>query len=200
MPTAIRVLKDEKYRLAAEKAAGVSAREAANQGRTAAADVPRGRCASCRPTSKTTLSWRTVSCGCIGRPETARWLREAQSLVDRMIADFEDKEEGGFFFTASDHEQLLARAKDPFDNALPSGNSVAILDLIEIYRITRQTSYLDRAGKALAAFGTAIVRVPAALPLMLVGLGPVSGRAAANRPRRIWSPGSKPGRSSRARS
>ena len=101
----------------------------------------------------------------------ARWLQEARSLVDRMIADFEDKEEGGFFFTASDHEQLLARAKDPFDNALPSGNSMAILDLLELYRLTHQTAYLDRAGKALGAFGTAIVKIPAALPLMLLGLG-----------------------------
>jgi uncharacterized protein len=100
-----------------------------------------------------------------------RWVKEAQSLVDRMIVDFEDKEEGGFFFTATDHEQLLARAKDPFDNALPSGNSMAILDLLELYRITHQTAYLDRAGKALAAFGTAIVRVPAALPVVLLGLG-----------------------------
>jgi uncharacterized protein YyaL (SSP411 family) len=100
-----------------------------------------------------------------------RWLREAQSLVDRMVADFEDKEEGGFFFTATDHEQLLARAKDPFDNAMPSGNSVAVLDLIELYRATRQTSYLDRAGKTLASCGNAIAQVPAALPLALVGLG-----------------------------
>ncbi len=48
---------------------------------------------------------------------------------------------------------------------------MAILDLIEIYRITRNAAYLDRAGKALTGFGTAIVRVPAALPMMLVGLG-----------------------------
>jgi uncharacterized protein YyaL (SSP411 family) len=101
----------------------------------------------------------------------ARWAREARSLVDRMIADFEDKEEGGFFFTASNHEQLLARAKDPFDNALPSGNSMAILDLLELYRLTHETAYLDRAGKALSAFGTAISRVPAALPLVMLGLG-----------------------------
>jgi uncharacterized protein YyaL (SSP411 family) len=101
----------------------------------------------------------------------ARWAREAQALVDRMITDFEDKENGGFYFTAGDHEQLLARAKDPFDNALPGGNSMAILDLIELYRITRQTAYLDRAGKALSAFGSAMVRVPVALPMMLIGLG-----------------------------
>jgi uncharacterized protein len=100
-----------------------------------------------------------------------RWLREAQSLIERMVVDFEDKEEGGFFFTATGHEQLLARAKDPFDNALPSGNSVAVLDLLELYRITRQTTYLDRAGKALASAGNAIAEIPAALPLTLVGLG-----------------------------
>ena len=41
-----------------------------------------------------------------------RWLREAQALTDRMLADFEDREQGGFFFTANDHESLLARAKD----------------------------------------------------------------------------------------
>src|SRR5262249_59929956 len=42
----------------------------------------------------------------------ARWLREARALVDRMIADFEDREAGGFFFTAEGHESLLARPKD----------------------------------------------------------------------------------------
>ena len=61
-----------------------------------------------------------------------RWLEEARKLTDRMIADFEDSTDGGWFFTAVGHERLLARAKDPFDNAIPSGNSVAILNLIEL--------------------------------------------------------------------
>ena len=55
-----------------------------------------------------------------------------------MIADFEDREDGGFFFTADGHESLLARPKDPFDNALPSGNSVAILDLLALHRADRR--------------------------------------------------------------
>ncbi len=78
----------------------------------------------------------------------ARWLREARALVERMIADFEDREQGGFFFTAVGHESLLARAKDPFDNALPSGNGMAILDLMALYRATGEASYRDHAGKA----------------------------------------------------
>jgi len=100
----------------------------------------------------------------------ARWLREAQTLTERMLADFEDREQGGFFFTANDHESLLARAKDPFDNALPSGNSIAILDLLELHRATGKSVYLEHAGKALEAFSTLLAQVPVALPLVLVGL------------------------------
>jgi uncharacterized protein YyaL (SSP411 family) len=100
----------------------------------------------------------------------ARWLRESQNFTERMLADFEDREQGGFFFTANDHESLLARAKDPFDNALPSGNSIAILDLIELHRITGKPGYLEHAGKALDAFSTPLARVPMALPITLIAL------------------------------
>jgi uncharacterized protein YyaL (SSP411 family) len=100
----------------------------------------------------------------------ARWLREARALADRMIADFEDREDGGFFFTAEGHESLLARPKDPLDNALPSGNSMAILDLLALHKATGESSYLEHAGKALRAFGTSLSRIPYAMPVMLVGL------------------------------
>jgi uncharacterized protein len=99
-----------------------------------------------------------------------RWLREAQELADRMIRDFEDREEGGFFFTADDHESLLARPKDPFDNALPSGNSMAILDLMALHKLTGESSYLEHAGKAIDALSAMLFQNPAALPLTLVGL------------------------------
>ena len=87
-----------------------------------------------------------------------------------MIADFEDREEGGFYFTAVGHESLLARAKDPFDSALPSGNSVAILDLMDLYRATGIESYRDHAGKALEAFSNSLAQVPAAMPVVVLGL------------------------------
>jgi uncharacterized protein len=100
----------------------------------------------------------------------ARWLRESRALTERMIADFEDHDEGGFFFTATGHESLLARAKDPFDNALPSGNSMAILDLMALYRATGEVSYRNHAGKALDAFSTSLSKVPAAMPAVVIGL------------------------------
>ncbi len=87
-----------------------------------------------------------------------------------MLLDFEDRDEGGFFFTADDHESLLARPKDPFDNALPSGNSMAILDLIALHQATGESSYLDHAGKAIDAVSSLLSQNPAALPLTLVGL------------------------------
>ncbi len=100
----------------------------------------------------------------------ARWLREARTLTDRMISEFEDRELGGFFFTADGHESLLARPKDPFDNALPSGNSLAILDLLAIHRATGESSYRDHAAKALGAFSTTMSERAFAMPMMLVAL------------------------------
>ncbi len=96
-----------------------------------------------------------------------------------MLADFEDTEEGGFFFTSDSHESLLARHKDPFDRALPSGNSLAIVDLIALSRTTRNPTYRDHAGKALAAFGAVLAESPAAMPLGLVGLSQYFDSAAA---------------------
>jgi uncharacterized protein len=100
----------------------------------------------------------------------ALWLKEAKALSDRMVADFEDREEGGFFFTANGHESLLARAKDPFDNALPSGNSMAILDLMALHNLTGEASYHDHAGKALDAFSSSLSQAPGAMPAVVIGL------------------------------
>jgi uncharacterized protein YyaL (SSP411 family) len=99
-----------------------------------------------------------------------RWLREARALLDRMIVDFEDRAQGGYYFTADGHETLLARAKEPFDGALPSGNSLAIIDLLALFRLTGERSYRDHADKALQAFSSILSRSPAALPMTLVGL------------------------------
>src|SRR5439155_304084 len=54
-----------------------------------------------------------------------KWLEHATQLTDRMIEQFGDEEGGGFYFTAKEHESLIARTKDYFDTATPSGNSVA---------------------------------------------------------------------------
>jgi uncharacterized protein YyaL (SSP411 family) len=95
---------------------------------------------------------------------------QARALTDRMIADFADTRDGGFFYTAGDHESLLARPKDPYDNALPSANSVAIRNLVALAAATGETRYLTLAGQALDAFSATVAASPGAVPLMLVGL------------------------------
>ncbi|MDB5350795.1 MAG: hypothetical protein JWN86_2042 [Planctomycetota bacterium] len=96
-------------------------------------------------------------------------LAQARDLTDRMLAEFSDAD-GGFFFTADSGESLLARMKDPFDNALPGPNNVAIRNLVALYGLTKESKYLTAAGKALDAFSPALAEMPAAVPLMLVGL------------------------------
>jgi uncharacterized protein YyaL (SSP411 family) len=120
-------------------------------------------------------------------------LEQARALTDRMLADFADPKEGGFFYTANDHESLIARTKDPFDNVLPGGNSVAVRNLVALAAATGDARYLDAAGKALDAFSARIAASPVALPLMLVALdeyldarppaaGPVADAAGADDP------------------
>lgn len=97
-------------------------------------------------------------------------LEQARALTDRMIDDFADDKAGGFFYTADGHESLIARPKDPADGVLPGGNSVAIRNLIALSAATKDPRYLDLAGKALDAFSARLAQAPASLPFMLVGL------------------------------
>ena len=77
------------------------------------------------------------------------WLKEARALTDTMIDEFWDEEEGGFFFTGRSHETLIVRAKDFFDNATPSGNSVAAEILLRIGLLTDNSDYQRRAATVL---------------------------------------------------
>ncbi len=67
-----------------------------------------------------------------------RWIAAAQELARIMIDQFWDDAEGGFFFTGKDHETLIARTKDPHDNATPSGNSMAVTALLRLYKLHGQ--------------------------------------------------------------
>jgi uncharacterized protein len=98
-------------------------------------------------------------------------LDQARTVLDRMIADFSDAKDGGFFYTAEGHETLFARPKDAYDNALPGANSMAIRDLLALSVASREPKYREIAGKALDAFSSLLTRSPAGAPLMLVGLG-----------------------------
>ena len=74
-----------------------------------------------------------------------RWFAEARALADTMIERFADAENGGFFETSSDHEQLLARRKDLEDHPIPSANSSAAYGLLRLAALTGEAEYEQRA-------------------------------------------------------
>ena len=65
-----------------------------------------------------------------------RYLKEAISLNEEMIKLFWDKKDGGLFFSGEDNEKLIMNRKEIYDGAIPSGNSVAALNLLKLGRIT----------------------------------------------------------------
>ncbi|TMN21457.1 thioredoxin domain-containing protein [Lentibacillus cibarius] len=80
------------------------------------------------------------------------YLEKARSMASRMIDLFWDDEEGGFFFSGQDSEQLLTREKEVYDGALPSGNSVAAAVLTKLGHLTGETDYLDKLDEMYYAF------------------------------------------------
>ena len=89
-----------------------------------------------------------------------RWLFEAISLTDRMIEEFWDEANGGFFFTGASHENLIVRSKDYFDNATPSGNSVAAYALLRLAVLTDREDYRNRAAAILQEVADSSRRYP----------------------------------------
>jgi len=88
------------------------------------------------------------------------WLEEALRLTDRMIEEFWDDEGGGFYFAGKSHENLIVRSKDFFDNATPSGNSVAALVLLRLATLTGKDNYRNLAIAILRVMGDSIRRYP----------------------------------------
>jgi hypothetical protein len=91
------------------------------------------------------------------RPEDLDW---AGSIADVLLAQFEDRDAGGFWFTSHDHERLILRTKPGHDNATPSGNGIAALQLQRLGHLVGEPRYLDAAGRALRLFHQASVRQP----------------------------------------
>ncbi len=87
-------------------------------------------------------------------------LIEAGRLADLMITEFWDEENGGFFFTSNDHEELIVRNKDFYDNATPSGNSVASDVLLRLAKLTGQEKYERFAVTTLRIAASQVRRHP----------------------------------------
>jgi len=98
---------------------------------------------------------------------TLRWLDGAIRLDGILEEHYEDTEDGAFYLTSDDHEQLLARQKPAYDGAEPSGNSIAVMNLLRLGEFTTDDRYRQRAERALSAFERILATDPTALSRML---------------------------------
>ncbi len=100
--------------------------------------------------------------------EDRAWLDEARSLVDSMLERFWDPGEGGFFFVASDHESLIARTKEVFDQAVPSGNGLAARVLVRLWLLTGEKRYEEHAAQMFRLFAGILQQAPRAAEHLLL--------------------------------
>ena len=99
-----------------------------------------------------------------------RWLEEANRLARLAVELFADETRGGFYMTAHDAEQLVARKKDLDDNPVPSGNSMLAHVLLRLSRIYGDDELERHAVGVLRLMHTALGRVPSAFGWALCAL------------------------------
>ena len=106
-----------------------------------------------------------------------RYFAAARELMDFALAHFTDPQ-GGFFDTSDDHEPLVVRPKDAQDNALPSGNAMAVTVLLKLAALTGEARYADAAEKALRQIQPVLGQQPAAFAQWLCALSFTLGHPA----------------------
>jgi uncharacterized protein YyaL (SSP411 family) len=106
-----------------------------------------------------------------------RWVEAALDLAELMVEQFWDPKDAGFYYTGRDHEELIARIKDPHDSSIPSGNSMAVTAFLRLAKLTGRMDLQEKAEAALRAFRGLIESSPTAAGQLLVALdfflGPV---------------------------
>jgi uncharacterized protein YyaL (SSP411 family) len=98
------------------------------------------------------------------------YLKKAVELTEEQLELFWDNSIGAFFFTAKDAESLLTRQKETYDGAIPSGNSVAMLNLLRLAQLTGNDNYEKKADYLGRVFAENVRANPVAHSLMMVAV------------------------------
>jgi len=96
-----------------------------------------------------------------------RWLQEARALADTMLERFWAPDLPGFYDTSTDHEQLFNRPRSLYDNAIPSGNSVACEALLRLGALYADVRYQEVAASVLARMAPVMAEHPTAFGRLL---------------------------------
>jgi uncharacterized protein YyaL (SSP411 family) len=100
----------------------------------------------------------------------AEHLRRAKLLTDAMLARFRERGSPGLFFTPEDRPDLIVRRKEVYDGAVPSGNSVALHNLLRLARLTADPAYERAASEIATGFARVVEAHPSAFTWFLSGL------------------------------
>jgi uncharacterized protein YyaL (SSP411 family) len=90
------------------------------------------------------------------------WIDKARKVADKMVEEFWDDENSGFYITGKSQAPLITRLKNPADEAIPSANAIAILSLVTLGHISGNNEYREKAGEALTAFQPRMEKSPPA--------------------------------------
>ena len=99
-----------------------------------------------------------------------RYLEAALKLTDNMVGHFWDEDSGGLYLTPDDGERLLVRKKEIYDGAIPSGNSVAMLNLLRLGHMISDVDLEEKAAKIGSAFSGIVKQSPSAHTQLMVSL------------------------------
>jgi uncharacterized protein YyaL (SSP411 family) len=98
------------------------------------------------------------------------YLKQAITLNEYMLKHFWDSADGGFYMTADNSEETLIRPKEYYDGAVPSGNSVALANLLRLSRMTGNTTYEEKAYALLRSVGAQLEANPEGFTQLLCAL------------------------------
>ena len=99
-----------------------------------------------------------------------KYLFEAYGLLNTLFKHFWDVENGGFYMTADYVEDLTIRPQEIYDGAIPSGNSVALYNIVRISRILGDENLTKKAEKIVEAFSKEISLLPSAYTMFVSGI------------------------------
>ncbi len=99
-----------------------------------------------------------------------KYLEKAIEINDLMIQKFWDEKSGGFYFTPEDHERLIVRTRNAYDNAIPSGNSVAVHNLLKLSQFTGDAKFKEQAEQTLKLYTSQMQRSLSGFTVLLNSL------------------------------
>ncbi len=98
------------------------------------------------------------------------YLQKAIQLSETMVAEFWNESSGGFYLGSDQTEKLIVRAMTGYDGAIPSGNSVAAMNLLKLTRITGEVKWAEMADKTFKIFSNEIKKAPTGFTFMVTAL------------------------------